>query len=1172
MPQSKFRHAVRRTAVTMTVVAAVVVAGTSPGTSVGTAAAAPAERVPAEAAVTTPAAVTDSSWDDRFGLPGAAWDVRAVVEDGSNLYVGGTFHTVAGQPFDAQPYLARWDGLRWHQLGAGVNGSVTALAVDAQHRLYVAGEFTSAGGAPAAHLAMWDGAWHPLGAGVNGPVAALLADGTDVYVGGSFTSAGGVAVDSLARWSATQGSFSNVGGGVLTCFFCGGAGSPGQVNALAKSGSVLYVAGNFNRVNRNAPADGYASVAGWNGSSWTNLAGGVSTQYGEGTVSALAADGATLYAGGDFTTAGSVSAKHLARWTGTVWSAVGTGAGVGAVGSIGAVHALEVVDGGLYVGGTFDTVDGAAIDNLALWASGRWVPVGDPDATVFALDRRTGGGVHAGGLFAQVGSGKYLYQVGSFDGSAWLTLGQGAVSGALPARGKVRALAAGPDGIYAAGSFLQMGDSVSGGVARWDGSAWHGLAGGISRAGGAHAYALATISGDVYVAGSFSQAGSLSAHNIARWRPGVGWTALGSGTDGTVFALTTLGGKLYAAGSFATAGGVSASGVARFDPATNTWSPLAGGYSFDRNVLALTTYQDRWLVVGGEFNNVSTPTGTQQSFGMRVFDTQTNAWLPAAGTGNGLRMSSGLGGTVRALAVVGDTLYVGGTFDKTGAGTNGAVAARSLVAYDLATGAWEQAGPVVGDSAEVHTLASAGGLLWVGGDFTTAGGVRAAAVARLDTATGAWSGLGSGAIGDGDGDRVLALAPVPGALWVAGDFVYGGGKPAGSIAMVRQPPGVRFTSQPAPFTGSTSATLGFTAVPTGAGVTFSCVLDDGPAVACSSPMTFQGLTAGPHQLVVTATDPTGTGQPAAARWTVVTPPTARFTSGPAAGGWSGRSTSFGFSADSAAVPTTFTCRRDLGAAVACTSPFTVAGLAAGSHSLTVRASNAAGPGPEVTRSWTVDATAPATTMTQPSATRFSLSTALGFAWRPTDTGSGVAATDGRWRRASYASGFGSYQYPATWARVTTPGARLSGAPGSTYCVSARARDKVANLGAWSGERCWAMPLDDRSFARSSGWSIGTGSAFYRGTHTSTTRLGASLTRSGARAGRFALVATRCPTCGQVAIYSGTTLLKRVNLYRATVQRKYVVTWISGYRTGTIKVKVITSGKLVQIDGFGLSRA
>ena len=43
------------------------------------------------------------------------------------------------------------------------------------------------------------------------------------------------------------------------------------------------------------------------------------------SVYALAVSGMDVYAGGDFTTAGGVSASRIAKWDGTSWSALGHG-------------------------------------------------------------------------------------------------------------------------------------------------------------------------------------------------------------------------------------------------------------------------------------------------------------------------------------------------------------------------------------------------------------------------------------------------------------------------------------------------------------------------------------------------------------------------------------------------------------------------------------------------------------------------------------------------------------------------------------------------------------------------------------------------------------------------------------------------------------------------------
>src|SRR6185503_17207171 len=73
--------------------------------------------------------------------------------------------------------------------------------------LYAAGGFSMAGGAPASHIARWNGiAWSPLGIGLDGfaPTMASFDDGVgggpSVYVGGQFTAS--PAGDSfIARWS-----------------------------------------------------------------------------------------------------------------------------------------------------------------------------------------------------------------------------------------------------------------------------------------------------------------------------------------------------------------------------------------------------------------------------------------------------------------------------------------------------------------------------------------------------------------------------------------------------------------------------------------------------------------------------------------------------------------------------------------------------------------------------------------------------------------------------------------------------------------------------------------------------------------------------------------------------------------------------------------------------------
>jgi hypothetical protein len=199
-------------------------------------------------------------------------------------------------------------------------------------------------------------------------------------------------------------------------------------------------------------------------------------------------------------------------------------------------------------------------------------------------------------------------------------------------------------------------------------------------------------------------------------------------------------------------------------------------------------------------------------------------------------------------------------------------------------------------------------------------------------------------------------------------------------------------------------------------------------------------------------------------------------------------------------------------------------------------------------------------------------TSIGLSWGAAVGADPVATYDVRYRRAAWNGGFGSY---VTWQSATTDtGATFPASPGSTYCFSVLARDTLAMPSAWTAETCTAVPLDDRSLGRSSGWTAGTGSAYYRSTYLRSSAYGAKLTRTGAVAKRIALVATTCPTCGKVRVYWGSTLLRTISLYSATtVNRKLItVTTFTGTRTGTLSVKVHSRDRKVIIDGVAIRRS
>jgi hypothetical protein len=179
------------------------------------------------------------------------------------------------------------------------------------------------------------------------------------------------------------------------------------------------------------------------------------------------------------------------------------------------------------------------------------------------------------------------------------------------------------------------------------------------------------------------------------------------------------------------------------------------------------------------------------------------------------------------------------------------------------------------------------------------------------------------------------------------------------------------TSGPTGLTTSGSPSFAFSSPE--AGVQFECRLD-GPGAAtdsyanCASPKAFSGLADGGYTFRVRAVDDSGNPDPTPATrsFTVdLIPAETTITSGPA-GPTNVPSPVFAFAAEFGA---TFQCRLDgprgaVGSYDACTSPKTLASLADGGYTLSVRAVDAAG-NVETTpaaRSFTLDTVAPDTTI------------------------------------------------------------------------------------------------------------------------------------------------------------------------------------------------------------------
>lgn len=152
-----------------------------------------------------------------------------------------------------------------------------------------------------------------------------------------------------------------------------------------------------------------------------------------------------------------------------------------------------------------------------------------------------------------------------------------------------------------------------------------------------------------------------------------------------------------------------------------------------------------------------------------------------------------------------------------------------------------------------------------------------------------------------------------------------------------------------------------------AAATFACSVDGTTFASCASPFVTAMLLDGAHTFEVRATDAAGNVETPARRhaWALdSSPPDTVIDSGPSAPTTATDAT-VSFSSPDAGPGASFTCARDNLPAAPCVSPWTVDGLADGTHTVQIAVRDAAGnldPSP-ATRSWRVDTTPPTVQIT-----------------------------------------------------------------------------------------------------------------------------------------------------------------------------------------------------------------
>ena len=311
---------------------------------------------------------------------------------------------------------------------------------------------------------------------------------------------------------------------------------------------------------------------------------------------------------------------------------------------------------------------------------------------------------------------------------------------------------------------------------------WSSLGGAIQALNNT-VHAIAVSGSNVYIGGDFQNANGLpEADYIVQW-DGTTWSALGSNgagngvLNGWVRAIAVSGSDVYVGGGFMNVNNsgtvlTAADSLAKWDG--SNWSALgsdgAGDGSINGAVRAIAVSGSD-VYVGGSFSDVNNQ-GTVLTAADYLARWDGSNWSALGGDSMG---DGALNASVRALAVDGSgNLYAGGAFTDIKAGIFTLLTADYIARWD--GGAWHALGAGASDegalNGAVYALAVSGSDLYVGGAFTD---IKAGIFTLISADHiarwdgGGWYALGTGAGNGSLNNHVYAVA-------VSGTDVYVGGQ------------------------------------------------------------------------------------------------------------------------------------------------------------------------------------------------------------------------------------------------------------------------------------------------------------------------------------------------------------------------------------------------------------
>lgn len=634
--------------------------------------------------------------------------VHALAEHCGTLYIGGAFNYV-GPSTGGAAVLDVGTGRPQLPFPRLEVGSVDAVAADGEGGWYLGGNFTLVNGAAHARLVhvRADHSVDPLWMhNPNAQVTAIKVAGDRVYVGGAFQNIGGQARNRLAAIDKASGALLDWNPNVSSA-----ASSVFCIDVSADLQTV-YIGGTFQMVdsasrNRIAALNAGATTAGTYIKTWNPNA--------NGAVRAMKLAGTTLYVGGDFSGAGSIggAARNRIAALNTLLDTGNATSWDPNTGS-GSVRALDIVGNIVYAGGTFTTIGGQTRNGLAALDATQntnnvtqWFPNPSPAGSVYSL-AASGSTVYVGGDFTSIG-GAPRNRIAALDANATMNH---ATAWNPSATNRVSALATWNGVVSAVGSFDSAGGLRRGNIAAIDvqtGAAneWNPNVSGVVQS-------VDVSASSIFVGGNFNAIGgqgrsNLGAIDLETGLP-TGWNPT---ANNIVNVLRISGDTVYIAGYFITVNNQARSRLASISTTTGVltdWNPQASDTVRAMAILGSTVY------VGGDFLQVF----NMNRFRIAAIDAFTGVptnWNP--GVNNGL--------TINTLAAVNGVVYACGTFTSIGGQFRNGLAALDATVNTNNVLPWnpDPQPPSVG------LVVANAQTAYVGGDFTTIGGVPRSRIAAL---------------------------------------------------------------------------------------------------------------------------------------------------------------------------------------------------------------------------------------------------------------------------------------------------------------------------------------------------------------------------------------------------------------------------------------------------------